>query len=590
MKSSIENNKKSFLTTEEYQHDGCSSVKENRFQHMSCEYQSTWFFIKTEPETTMDENEDRRSPFYIKEKNMELLHGRTANSFEHCYRKKRVKSPLRDTSPVPSHYSEPVFLRSYKGAMKATPQLCGVRDGEDDDDVMSLKSVQSMGSTLGFTAMVKRYRGLTRRQAAKHRLPSVSVEEDLQRSCLVVTGASCPRYCTLPPISKTSLAQRQGQEHSPSRGGIRPDIEQIHPPEGAATEKVEDQLPVNRDEQCGEGSGSRNGRGESLHPVPQARITFQSPVVQGVFPDTPAGSREEGKADEVKMLRHTKFTTSTITSSSLSSPSSRVANKSGGSSTGRYCAKPSKENNPAYPVNSAKLQPGQGNKLSDSVLEKSEILMIELGITFPKIESNLRCRNQKHPMKSALKKSFDWKAYSRKIRCSEAREQDGGTAETLSADNFHRDRGSLQTAASCARGLKNTCTASCREQELGLLFQKSCPLPQTNNLLEPFSGFRQYLQRQLLRSPEVYGTGQAPAGRADMAAGLPGPGGVPIQSYRSTAETQLLQPSPALDLLTSRGPLSQSQRTVELSSSHGGMLPKITMTCPTPSPKPPLQR
>lgn len=86
-----------------------------------------------------------------------------------------------------------------------------------------------------------------------------------------------------------------------------------------------------------------------------------------------------------------------------------------------------------------------------------------------------------------------------------------------------------------------------------------CPL--ATHLLEPFSGFQEHLCRQILHSPLPY------------RAALP-------QVHVPCRQDQV-------DLLPAcGGPYSSlMERTVELCKSQGRMFPKITMTCPTPSPK-----
>jgi len=86
-----------------------------------------------------------------------------------------------------------------------------------------------------------------------------------------------------------------------------------------------------------------------------------------------------------------------------------------------------------------------------------------------------------------------------------------------------------------------------------------CPL--TAHLLEPFSEFQEHLCRQILHSPLPYREA------------LP-------QIHISCHQDQV-------DLLPAhRGPYSSLMEcTMDLCNSQGQKLPKITMTCPTPSPK-----
>uniref|UniRef100_A0A8B9K3B0 Si:dkey-39a18.1 n=1 Tax=Astyanax mexicanus TaxID=7994 RepID=A0A8B9K3B0_ASTMX len=91
-----------------------------------------------------------------------------------------------------------------------------------------------------------------------------------------------------------------------------------------------------------------------------------------------------------------------------------------------------------------------------------------------------------------------------------------------------------------------------------LLEERYFPCPREPHLLEPLSGFQEHLRHQLVNSP------------------LPHPTLLPVQPHLLINQRDY----PHHGLHGSR-----MERTVELCNSQEKRLPRITMTCPTPSPK-----
>lgn len=99
------------------------------------------------------------------------------------------------------------------------------------------------------------------------------------------------------------------------------------------------------------------------------------------------------------------------------------------------------------------------------------------------------------------------------------------------------------------------------------------PLPPSRlhpHFLEPLSGFREQLRRQLLHSPLPYRGDVMPGGHHDT---------VPPTAQHHVSPQDKVQTAPQgmVTILL--------QDAVDVPGWHGKALPKITMTRPTPSPK-----
>ncbi|MGH0138590.1 UNVERIFIED_CONTAM: hypothetical protein FKN15_026495 [Acipenser sinensis] len=454
-----------------------------------------WFPADTGKGRSMQRGTFRKVPVCLDEDQSEQQQGKPSDTLEGHLGKKRVDSAPRESSPVPSYYSEPTAL-TRRSLMKGVTRPQAARDAEEDDDVRSLKSVRSVRSTSQVTGSVKRYRGFTRRWDNKPQLPPIALESGSQGGTLIVTGATCPKYSALPPIYKAKSSSNRGLERPPSRSGCRTQWD------GLETEQ--DPWSISHTEPPAD---RRSEKVKSLESVPQARITFHNPVVQDVFPIIPDSDR----AHRVNKLQRTKSSSSVASTSSLASLTSRGSGQSVGGCTGRSVAKESRKN-PSQP---------RGKDLVDTLWENSKNLTTEAGITFPKIESHLRGRNRKPPVKSVLKKSFDWKADSQIRRETPGRSGLSAEFVLLNADSFLNEQRFSQTATSCAYSVTTPFPVYLNEQR----FETGSRPVQPNTLLEPFSGPHDYLRRQLLHSPGVYRGRQAPALTVEaMADAIPAPG------------------------------------------------------------------
>ncbi|XP_057180388.1 uncharacterized protein si:dkey-39a18.1 isoform X2 [Triplophysa rosa] len=211
-------------------------------------------------------------------------------------RKHRSQSPSRDVSPVPSHYSEPISFLQRRDVIASLPRLPGVRepirDEDDDDDVRSHKSLPVMTA---LTLRPKHERSL-KSQVISGLPPLIS-----SRCSLIVKGTGCKTDLKLPPITKSGKFWKETDpQRPPCRAGCRlekmkfdsaePTHAFIHPrivPVGALSVKVHSV----------EGSEPCLVPARASRVSPGSRLTFQSPVVQAVYPINPEGVEQMKQAD-----------------------------------------------------------------------------------------------------------------------------------------------------------------------------------------------------------------------------------------------------------------------------------------------------
>ncbi|XP_056113449.1 uncharacterized protein si:dkey-39a18.1 isoform X2 [Rhinichthys klamathensis goyatoka] len=174
-------------------------------------------------------------------------------------RKHRSQSPFRDVSPVPSHFSEPVSFLQHGDVTANLPRLPGVRgplrDEDDDDDVRSHKSLPAVMTTLTLHPRDKRsYRHSESRISLP---PLISTRPD-KMEFLSAKPAHALMHPKIVPVGQTSLSVK------------------VH---------------------------TVQGNGPCLVPAkasgvsPRSRLTFQSPVVQAVYPISPDTMQQMRQTD-----------------------------------------------------------------------------------------------------------------------------------------------------------------------------------------------------------------------------------------------------------------------------------------------------
>ncbi|XP_051547454.1 uncharacterized protein LOC127436949 [Myxocyprinus asiaticus] len=215
-------------------------------------------------------------------------------------RKRRNQSPFRDVSPVPSHFSEPVSFLQHRDVIASLPRLPGVKGAlrdEDDDDTRSHKSLPVVMTALTLQPRHNRSHRVSENQVISRLPPLIS-----SRCSLIVKGTGCKTDFKLPPITKFRNTWNEMEPlRPPCRAGYRPDkmeTDSAKPVHAFIHPKI---VPVGQTALSVK-VHSVQGNGPYLSPSKDSgvsrgsRITFQSPVVQAVYPISP---------DTVQQMRQT---------------------------------------------------------------------------------------------------------------------------------------------------------------------------------------------------------------------------------------------------------------------------------------------
>ncbi|XP_071187810.1 uncharacterized protein [Salvelinus alpinus] len=511
----------------------------------------------------------------------------------HLPRIKRTQSPHRETvSPVLSYYSEPAYLQHRKDVTRDLPPVPGgtrrgAQDEEDKEETLSQRSMPSMRSTLGHASKVKRSRGFPKRHTIPElRLPPVTKIHPDPRASLELRGTGYVRCSRLPPIIKSTRSHEPlHQERPPGPAGYRPEKKGDVPPglpekktvgltkQGDVPPGLPEKKTVGLTKQGDIPPGlpekktvglTKSFNNEDLLEVPVVtmskiisdqpppktqRITFHSPVLQAVYPITPDNETQTRKAEEDRKALYPRVLSSTSTCA--------ISNTIGPEKVYRFQPHLLRDNPPPY--SSEWTDPKALNQGRTEWTEpmaptqgRGEMLLIRLSITWSKAEnsSNLRQPQSQsqlqrcpiRPLKPAL----------RRLPISNTRRL--------------RDWGRRGTTLGCLW----------EEEEEGCV---PPPVPVQPGLLEPFTGFKEHLCRQVLHSPTPLAQLLEKASEGDH---------IDTQVDRPV-DRQIMSQVPQVHTLQT--PCSTlPAHTVQLSGSQGpgGALPRITMTRPTPSPKLPL--
>ncbi|XP_029599429.1 uncharacterized protein LOC115181887 isoform X1 [Salmo trutta] len=520
----------------------------------------------------------------------------------------------------------------------------GALEEEDQEETLSLRSMPSMRSTLSHASKVKRSRGFPKRHTIPElRLPPVTKIHPDPRASLELRGTGYLRCSRLPPIIKSTRTHEPlHQERPPGPAGYRPEKKGDVPPglpekeavglkkkgdvppglpekeavglkkqgdvppglpekeavglkkqgdvppglpekeavglkkqgdvppglpeKEAVGLKKQGDVPPGLPEKKAVGL-KKSFNNEDLLEVPVVtmskvisdqpppktqRITFHSPVLQAVYPITPDNETQTRKAEEDRKPLYPRVLSST--------PTCAIYNTIGPENVYRFQPHLLRDNPPPYSsewTDPKALTQGrtEWTEPRAPTQGRKEMLLIRLSITWSKAEnsSNLRQPQSQsqlqrcpiRPLKPALRR--------------------------LPISNTRRLR-------DCGR--RGTTLGCLWEEEEGCV---PAPVPVQPGLLEPFTGFKEHLCRQLLHSPTPLAQLLEKASEGDH---------IDRQADRQVdrpVDRQIMSQVPQVHTLQT--PCSTlPAHTVQLSGSQGpgGALPRITMTRPTPSPKLPL--
>ncbi|XP_051544012.1 uncharacterized protein LOC127434978 [Myxocyprinus asiaticus] len=217
-------------------------------------------------------------------------------------RKRRSRSPFRDVSPVPSHYSEPVSFLQHRDVIASLPRLHGVkgalRDEDDDDDTRSHKSLPAVMTALTLQPRHNRSHRVSENKVISRIPPIIS-----SRCSLIVKGTGCKTVFKLPPITKSRKTWKEmDPPRPPCRAGCRPDKMETDSAKHAHAFNHPKIVPVGQTALSVK-VHSVQGNGPYLPPFKASgvsmgsRLTFQSPVVQAVYPISSDTVQQMGQTD-----------------------------------------------------------------------------------------------------------------------------------------------------------------------------------------------------------------------------------------------------------------------------------------------------
>ncbi|XP_051974773.1 uncharacterized protein LOC127637644 isoform X2 [Xyrauchen texanus] len=211
--------------------------------------------------------------------------------------KRRSQSPFRDVSPVPSHYSEPVSLLHHRDVIASLPRLPGVkgalRDDDDDDDTRSHKSLPAVMTALTLQSRQNRPHRNSENKVISRSPPLISSSHS--RKMVSQVQFDCDRHWVQNCLQTSTDHQIQkylegnGPPRPPCRAGCRPDKMETNSAKHAHAFNHLKIVPVGQTALSVK-VHSVQGNGPYLSPFKASgvsmgsRLSFQSPVVQAVYP------------------------------------------------------------------------------------------------------------------------------------------------------------------------------------------------------------------------------------------------------------------------------------------------------------------
>ncbi|XP_030624325.1 uncharacterized protein LOC115807441 [Chanos chanos] len=218
-------------------------------------------------------------------------------------RNKRNPWPCHDTSPVPSHYSEPVSLQN-KNVVGSLLPLPGMReehqndDEEEEEETQSLRSLPTVMTPLSICPKVKRSQRYPRNQVTTGlKLPPLTLNYSESKCTLIVKGTGYTSICKFPPVIKSmNMREQKDQERPPSRAGLN-GMKPASPEQVQKGEHIQNASPASKSVHFVKPQPVQNDCRHLpcalMSNVPlQSHITFQSPVVQTVYPITSASIQQ----------------------------------------------------------------------------------------------------------------------------------------------------------------------------------------------------------------------------------------------------------------------------------------------------------
>uniref|UniRef100_UPI00398F6F21 uncharacterized protein n=1 Tax=Pristiophorus japonicus TaxID=55135 RepID=UPI00398F6F21 len=534
-------------------------------------------------------------------------------------------------------------LQQYHGPLSIKYQMVGtklagkfqVKHGlkvDDDDDIKSVKTVNSPSDSV---ASVKWSKGFVRKPVNNQLRPSATYFSEagntrLCKSDLNVNGTSCPKYTLVPSVRKLKSITSKRCDQPVTDSSCRTELEQICSLSylnGINQDMDIEHRSVSQVAHCTADTGSdqfcfddncagnveqvsgEKGAGPDHAPEAVTKITFQSPVVQDIFPVTPNCEKPAGKMNKItkqpgRKLQQTQSNSSIVTSlskTSVKSYTSKISERTVCDSTISKCS--DKESKISSTVSGDDTVEECIFDLNQILHEGGERFTADIGIVLPMVKCGARCHNRKQPMKSSLKKSFDWRNHSQMVIVEAPKTREEWKDDRVKKTLVRNMKGCLQNkhliplyqslnqnmqdyVCSIPEESTEFCTNCYYGQKQDWKFRQPChqPSQQHNHQNLHNLGLLNTMQQRLEQLYYYGTTEQKSTMNIKMAVNTNASSNHSYcrENYTAQAEGEqnCLRLPQSLDLIWCKTP--SPERTVELSSSRGGKVPKITMTCPTP--------
>ncbi|XP_048405000.2 uncharacterized protein LOC125460879 isoform X2 [Stegostoma tigrinum] len=433
-------------------------------------------------------------------------------------------------------------LQQYYGRLSTKCQKVGTKmadkfhveheDAMDDDEIKSTKSRNSSSKSVANMNLSK---GFVRKPGnSQHRFSVAYLAETGN------TRVEFEQSCHLPGLNRISLDLEIGH---------RSVSQAANHSEGIGTDK----LCLDNCARNVEGTRSEKEAGLDLVPRVQSEVVFPSPVQHVPFL-TSTCEKPEGKMNKLTKypdgnIHSTKSTTSIATSLSKTS----IKPCTGMISNGAIC-------HSTISKCSDKEDDIKEEYISDFNHTFCKKARACTGSLLPVVESGMRSHNQKQPRRSALKKSFDGHNHPQMLLLKVPKTRD-------------------EWMDSCGKETSKRSVKGCLQkkypvpiyQSLNQDFRRSIPEASTDFCINC-----SYEQKQDCRFRQPCHQ-SSPCYQSVHSLGCD-----EKCTFQVENEQTCLQLSDSVNLKLSKFP--SAERTIELSSSHGGHVPIITMTCPTPVP------
>ncbi|XP_078273519.1 uncharacterized protein LOC144603720 isoform X5 [Rhinoraja longicauda] len=407
-------------------------------------------------------------------------------------------------------------------------------------------------------------------------------------------GTEVEQGCSL-PCSNGMALDLELEHRSVSQAADRSE----HPSSGELC--LEDNCAQNVDNLTGERGANPDHAAKVT-----SQTTFQSLDVHNILALIPKGVKPEGRLDKVvkqpdQKCPRIKSTSSTATSTSkvsVKSLSSKASKTPACSSVVSRCSDKEAKARPSVSEDSRI----EGYTFELNQISQERVTSTPATVGVPLVRCGTRCYGQRLPLKSSLKKSFDWRAHSQSMTTHVPKigEQckDAGANQALDKSVKGCVQNKLvpihqslnQTAQNYTYSIPEEespefCETFSDVQKQCRKLRQLCRQSSHHRLQNMYNlGLRTTIQQKLVQLQYCGTADQQLVRNMNIAANTNMSSHQCYwrenHSFQPENEPQHMQFPQPQDLIWCKNP--SSQRTVELFTSHGGEVPKITMTCPTP--------